>query len=655
MASAQKIKAGEAYIRLSLDSAKLIGQMRTVQSTLLSFGRSVGMIGAGLKLAGVGVLSGLVAASKKFATAGGDIQDIANRTGLSVEAVSELQWALELAGASAEDFSSGMRSFGAVLGKAMGGSGEAAAKFEAIGMSIEDLARLSVDDRLMAVADAIAAIEDPALATAAAVDLFGRHGDRLLPLLQRGSAGLAKMRFEAAELGLTMSAETAAAADELDDSFDALNRTVGGIVKQLGKAMAPAVQVVLDTIVPVLATTARWIGENKGLVTAVAAVAGGVAGLGVVLIGTAGAIAATAFVIGTLASVISVAVAASSGLVLFLASTPGMLAAVGLAAASAGSLMVDWGDVMGWLGQQMRTLGSIASDTFTGIADALSYGDIELAANILWGGLRVVWKRGVAALSGIWDGVRTAVVQTFNEAVGGVLMLWNSFTSKLDIWFWDAMKGVMDSWTRVQAFMQKSWHATTGWFADRMLEVWGEIDPEFDAEAAKQIRRTNDNAASTGIDADRDAVLNQREQDRANLLKDQESRWKAEQDRLTAAIVAKEKELETAAGKRREQHQAELDLLMARLDMLKEEAGYRRRMTEEGRKQLQTGEEFAGSFGGLRQAATAGFAGREIAAFRADDLKAPTQRTANAAEKIEKSVQAIGGSIASLARGLEFA
>ena len=78
---------------------------------------------------------------------------------------------------------------------------------------------MSPDERLGAIADRLMAVRSPALRTAMAMDVFGKAGVQILPMLSGGAAGLAAMRQQARALGLSMSGDTVKAAAQLNDAL----------------------------------------------------------------------------------------------------------------------------------------------------------------------------------------------------------------------------------------------------------------------------------------------------------------------------------------------------------------------------------------------------------------------------------------------------
>lgn len=73
------------------------------------------------------------------------------------------------------------------------------------------------------------------------MQLLGRSGTRLLPLLEGGAAGIEELPTHARSLGLTISTETAADAALLNDTLNILWRVLKQGVFVIGSALAPVV------------------------------------------------------------------------------------------------------------------------------------------------------------------------------------------------------------------------------------------------------------------------------------------------------------------------------------------------------------------------------------------------------------------------------
>ncbi|MDB5388943.1 MAG: hypothetical protein JWM11_4589 [Planctomycetaceae bacterium] len=60
-------------------------------------------------------------------------------------------------------------------------------------------------------------------------------------------------------------------------------------------------------------------------------------------------------------------------------------------------------------------------ETFGGISDAISAGDIQLAVDVLWAGINVSWIKGVAGITGAWQLAMVSLEGLFDNAVAYIL------------------------------------------------------------------------------------------------------------------------------------------------------------------------------------------------------------------------------------------
>ena len=90
MASAAGIRAGAAYVELFVQDNRLTRGLAAAAAKLKAFG--AGITGLGTQLLGIGVAlaTPFALAAKLFADMGSELVDMSQRTGVSVEALSEL-------------------------------------------------------------------------------------------------------------------------------------------------------------------------------------------------------------------------------------------------------------------------------------------------------------------------------------------------------------------------------------------------------------------------------------------------------------------------------------------------------------------------------------------------------------------------------------
>lgn len=218
-------------------------------------GLGVAMKGYSIVTSAVGQLRG---ALDSAAAAAAHVNDIAARTGLSVEAVQELGFAASQSGADLDTLAAGMGKLANVTDAAKKGSKDAAASLRAVGVSASALrsGKLSLDGALANIADKFAAMPDGARKAALATDLFGGAGAKLIPLLNKGSAGIGELRSEAQRLGVVMSGETTAGLADLGDQQAKLGSQLDGIRNQVLSALVPLLS-------EMAAGLSEWLTENR--------------------------------------------------------------------------------------------------------------------------------------------------------------------------------------------------------------------------------------------------------------------------------------------------------------------------------------------------------------------------------------------------------
>ena len=128
----------------------------------------------------------------------------------------------EQSGADMETLEAGLRRMQKVVVEAADGSEAARDTLQKLGIAVGDLKALTPDEQFKLIADKLSKIENPALRAALAMDIFGKSGTKLLPLMNDGAAGIEALQEKARRLGLTISTEDAQAAEEFGDTLDVL-------------------------------------------------------------------------------------------------------------------------------------------------------------------------------------------------------------------------------------------------------------------------------------------------------------------------------------------------------------------------------------------------------------------------------------------------
>ena len=157
--------------------------------------------------------------------------------GVTTKFLQEFRFAAQQSATSSEAADKSLAKFSVTLGKAAEGDKAAAKAFSRIGVSIAD-----VDGNLRPaeavfrdVSDAIVGMKAPAEQAAAAVAIFGRGGQSLLPILKSGSEGFNKFGEEAEKAGLILSD---GAIDRLEELSNAAKKVKQEISVELARIIS---------------------------------------------------------------------------------------------------------------------------------------------------------------------------------------------------------------------------------------------------------------------------------------------------------------------------------------------------------------------------------------------------------------------------------
>lgn len=218
-----------------------------VGGTLLKGIGTAAKWGAGIATAaaaGVTALAGLVI---KTADTAGEIDDAAQRAGVTAEEFQKFAYAAKLSGIESTTLEKAMVKAQKSFADAKEGSKGLTEAYQRLGIDINNIG--SSSEAFDAVITKLADMEDETTRNALANDIFGKSYADLAPLLNQGSEGIAALKKEAVELGGVMSNEAVAAGADLGDTIDKIKTGFAGLVNQLGTALMPILQTVLDAII----------------------------------------------------------------------------------------------------------------------------------------------------------------------------------------------------------------------------------------------------------------------------------------------------------------------------------------------------------------------------------------------------------------------
>jgi len=440
--SAGGIRAGKAFVEIYGDKTPLMSAVKSLPKGILAASAGLGAVGGvigGLIAGGItSAFSAVTSFAANLGEVGGRLVDMSDRTGIGVEALAELDHAAQMGGTSLEALEGGLRKMSVKLDDATNGSESARAAFDAIGVSASELAGMSPDQQFERIADGLAAIQDPGARAAATMDIFGKSGADLLPLMKDGASGIKAFREEAKKLG-RITEEDARAVDELGDTFANVQTGITNAGTSIAASFAPVLNDLGAALIPVV----------NGLAGAAASVG----------------------------RMVSAVLAANPPLEVLKSGLNALGGAFGAALDSLGPWGESIRETLGAAGSAFAELGATTSQALGGIVDALMAGDVSAAFEVLVAGINLLWQQGLAALGIDWVEIWATAMDTFNQ-----------FGANLS-----------NVWVEVSAAIQNVWNETLGAVMSKLAQAQNSL-ADFLLLAASQTGAVDYASAKESLD-----------------------------------------------------------------------------------------------------------------------------------------------------------
>ena len=285
------IRAGRAFVELFADDTKLQKGLRRASFRLKAFGSSVSGLGRQMVTMSAAAIGPVVGLLKVFSSLGDQMDKMARRTGVSVEALSGLGFAAKQSGTNLEDLEKVLRRTQRSIYDAGRGLSTAVDGLNDLGLSAKDFDGLSPEDQFLLIGDRLNQVEDHSRKAAIAMTLLGRSGTAILPMFEQGAKGVRDYIAEAERLGIIMSTEQATAAADFTDAMSRLWLQVKMAAFQVGSALGPSIEKIANQIKQTLRGVIEWINANQDLILSYAKLIGKTAlwtatiGAGLIVVG----------------------------------------------------------------------------------------------------------------------------------------------------------------------------------------------------------------------------------------------------------------------------------------------------------------------------------------------------------------------------------
>jgi hypothetical protein len=314
----------------------------------------------------------------------GRITDLATQVGISAEAVQELDFVAKLSGSTFDNIAGAITQ---MANRLVEGDKSAVGSLAAMNLSVEQLRAMAPDQAFETIAAAVAQITDPMERSKVAMDLFGKSGAQLLPVL---TSDIGALRDAARESGAVISNDLVKAGDDLGDQWDLTQTKIKALMAQ---GMLPLLQTFTDLPAPMQTTLA--VGANLAPM---------LSNVGMAVMAAGGPVAAMGMLTKALSSV---------GMLLTLPAGAVVAAIVGLV------LVFQHWDEISAIAQRVYAvikewmLDKLAA-VWTGIKDGVM-AVVGFYKN-LWLG-----ENGIIAIAQrVYEGVKSWLVDKFNAIVDGI-------------------------------------------------------------------------------------------------------------------------------------------------------------------------------------------------------------------------------------------
>ena len=235
-------------------SKKLAAQIATSGAAL------VGLTVAAGVFAGVGISAAL-----SVSKLGKEITNSANRFGFSTKAFQEWSYIMERSGSTVENLRDLLENLNSEQGEVITGSEDAAQNFRNLGISAEEVAKMDSQTLFETVITRLQGIEDSALRSGYAYELFGDQASRLMNIINMSSSEMGAMINQYHLLGGAMSGELIESSSRLQGSIAGMRQAWQGISNTMAAVFIPVVQAVVNWITKAIVIVNLFLKSIFGL------------------------------------------------------------------------------------------------------------------------------------------------------------------------------------------------------------------------------------------------------------------------------------------------------------------------------------------------------------------------------------------------------
>lgn len=237
-------------VHLGLETAAFERGTKRAETRMSGFQKNMTRVSGAVKTAFVGMLGAfavdqIVSVAKAGLEYASSLGEVATQLGVGTKALQQYRYAASQAGIEQGEMDQALGQLTKRLGAAASGAKAPTAALEKLGVALRDANGRVIDagDAIPLIAEGLKKIESPAERAAILVDLFGKAGQKLAPLLEGGAAGVNSLRDAASDLGIVLSDKQI---QDADDTADKLAKMKMVLEARIAGAVADNTQTILE-------------------------------------------------------------------------------------------------------------------------------------------------------------------------------------------------------------------------------------------------------------------------------------------------------------------------------------------------------------------------------------------------------------------------
>jgi hypothetical protein len=233
----------------------LTGGVGSASGALASFTSPLALAAGGAVVAASaigGLAAGLFSLVRSSAEAGGELFDLSQKTGFTVESLSGLSIVAKTTGTDIQALSGSLIIFQKNMEAAGDVNSRQSRLFQSLNIDIHDN-----EKALRQVFTALGKMGEGAHQTALATQFFGRSGAAVLAIIKETNGNLDEAIKKYDKMGLIISSSAAQASDKFNDVLEETTLQLSAVTRSIGTELLPVATEALQSI-------SFWLQENKG-------------------------------------------------------------------------------------------------------------------------------------------------------------------------------------------------------------------------------------------------------------------------------------------------------------------------------------------------------------------------------------------------------